>query len=62
MAEAEYPDGHKDRVVHDKFIAGIFNDIVNGKIIKKGPDMTLTQGLEISRLETTTPQSISQNV
>ena len=44
----------------DTLIAGISNVIVHGKIIKKGPNVTLTQVLEISRLETTTQQSLSQ--
>ena len=46
--EARYPAGHKDRMVCDILIAGISNDIVSGKIIKKGPHITLTQALEIS--------------
>ena len=46
--EARYPSGHKDRMVHDTLIAGICNDIVHGKIIKKVPDVTLAQVLEIS--------------
>ena len=50
----------KDRMVHDTLIAGISNDIVCGKIIKKGPNMTLAHVLEISRLETATQQSLSQ--
>ena len=33
---------------------------VCGKIIKTGPDVTLAQVLEISRLETATQQSLSQ--
>ena len=40
--------------------AGIFNDIVQRKIIKKDHNMTLAQVLEISRLETATQQSPSQ--
>ena len=44
----------------DTLIAGISNDVVHGKIIKKGPNVTLVQVLEISRLETTTQQSLSQ--
>ena len=35
--EAGYPARHKDRMVHDTLIAGISNDIVCGKIIKKAP-------------------------
>ena len=58
--EAGYPAGHKDRMVHDTLIAGIFNDTVCGKIIKKGPNVTLIQVLEISHLEMTTQQSLSQ--
>ena len=58
--EARYPAGHKDRMVCDTLIAGISNNIVCGKIIKKGPDITLAQVLEISRLETPTQQSPSQ--
>ena len=58
--EARYPAGHKDRMVHDTLIAGISNDIVHGKIIKKGPNITLAQVLEISQLETATQQSLSQ--
>ena len=50
----------KDRMVHDTLIAGISNDIVCGKIIMKGPEVTLAQVLEISRLETATQQSLSQ--
>ena len=49
--EAKYAAGQKDRMVHDMLIAGIFNDVACGKIIKKGPNMTLAQVLEISRLE-----------
>ena len=26
--EARYPAGHKDRMVHDTLVAGIFNDVV----------------------------------
>ena len=58
--EAKYPAGHKDRMAHDILIAGISNDTVYGKIIKKGPDITLTQVLEISCLEMATYQSLSQ--
>ena len=47
--EARYPARQKDRMVHDTLIAGIFNDVVCGKIIKKGPNITLAQVLEISR-------------
>ena len=57
--EARYPAGQKDRMVHDTLIAGISNDIVHGKIIKKGPNMTLAQGFEISRLETATQVTFS---
>ena len=57
--EARYPARH-DRMVHDTLIAGISNDVVQGKIIKIGPDVTLAQILEISRLETATQQSLSQ--
>ena len=46
--EARYPARHKDRMVHDTLIACISNDIVHGKIIKKDPNVTLTQVLEIS--------------
>ena len=58
--EARYPAKPKDRMVHDTFIAGISNDVVWGKIIKKGPNITLTQILEISRLKTATQQSLSE--
>ena len=58
--EAGYPTGHKDRMVHDTLIAGISNDTVHGKIIKKGPNVTLAQVLEISHLEMATQQSLSQ--
>ena len=58
--EARYPARQKDRMVHDTLIAGISNDVVHGKIIKKGSDITLAQVLEISRLETATQQSLSQ--
>ena len=58
--EAGYPARHKDRMVHDTLIAGISNDVVHGKIIKKGPDITLAQVLEIFRLETATQHSLSQ--
>ena len=56
----EYPAGHKDRMVCDMLIAGISNDTVHGKIIKKGPNVTLAQVLEISQLETAMHQSLSQ--
>ena len=58
--EARYPAGEKDRMVHDTLIAGISNDVVHGKIIKKGPDVRLAHVLEISRLETATQQLLSQ--
>ena len=58
--EAGYPAGHKNRMVWDTLIAVISNDIVWDKIIKKGPDITLAKVLEISRLETTIQQSLSQ--
>ena len=58
--EARYPARQKDRKVHDTLIAGISNDVVHGKIIKKAPDVTLAQVLEISRLETAIQQSLSQ--
>ena len=58
--EAGYFARHKDRMVHDSLIAGIFNDIVHGKIIKKGPKVTCAQVLEISHLETATQQSLPQ--
>ena len=47
--EARYSARQKERMVCDTLIAGIFNDVVCGKIIKKGPNMTLAQVLEISR-------------
>ena len=47
-------------MVHDTLIAGISYDAVHGKIIKKGPNITLAQVLEISRLETATQQSLSK--
>ena len=46
--EAGYPARHKGRMVSDTVIAGIYNDIVHGKIIKKGPNITLAHVLEIS--------------
>ena len=46
--EAGYPAGHWDRNGPDTLIAGISNDIVCGKIIKKGSNITLAQVLEIS--------------
>ena len=46
--ETRYPARHKDRMVCDTLIAGISNDIVHGKIIKKGPNVTFSQVLEIS--------------
>ena len=52
--EARYPAGHKDRMVHDTLITDISNDTVHGKNIKKGPNITLAQVLEISHLETAT--------
>ena len=58
--EARYPAWHKDRMVHDTLTAGISNDIVHGKIIRKGPNITLAQVLEISGLETATQESLSQ--
>ena len=58
--EARYPARHKDRMVCDTLIVGISNDIAHGKIIKKGPNVTLAQVLEISQLETATQQSLSQ--
>ena len=54
------PDILPDRMVCDTLIAGIFNDVVCGEIIKKGPNVTFAQVLEISRLETATQQSLSQ--
>ena len=51
MDEARYPARHKDRMVCDTLIAGIPNNIVYGKIIKKGPSITLAQVPEISQLE-----------
>ena len=51
--------GHKDRMVCDTLIAGISNDTVCGKIIKKGPNNTLVQVLEISHLKMATKQSIT---
>ena len=36
--EARYLAGHKDRMVCDTLIAGISNDTVHGKIMKKGPN------------------------
>ena len=38
----------KTEMVRGTLIAGISNDIVHGKIIKKGPNITLPQVLEIS--------------
>ena len=58
--EARYPARQKDRMVCDTLIAGVSNDIVCRKIIKKGLNMTLEQILEMSRLETATQQSLSQ--
>ena len=43
--EARYPAGQKDRMVCDMLIAGISNDIVCGKVIKKVPNMTHAQVL-----------------
>ena len=58
--ETRYHAKQKDRMVCDTLIAGISNEVVHGKIIKKGPDIILAQVLEISRLETATQQSLSQ--
>ena len=58
--ESRYPTRQKDRMVCDTVIAGISNDIVCGKTIKKGPNATLAHILEISRLGTATQQSLSQ--
>ena len=58
--EAGYPARYKDRMVQDTLIAGISNDVVQGKIIKNGPDVTLAQVVVISRLETATQQLLSQ--
>ena len=60
MDEAGYSARQKDRMVHNTLIAGTSNDVVHGKIITKGPNKTLAQVLEISRLETATQQSLSQ--
>ena len=57
--EVGYPAGQKNRMVCDTLIAGISNGVVCGKIIKKGPDVTLAQVLEIPRLETATQESLS---
>ena len=35
--EAGYPAGHKDRMVHDTLIAGIWNGTVHGKLSRKAP-------------------------
>ena len=58
--EAGYPSRYTDRMVPDTVIAGISNDVVRRKIIKKGHDTTLVQVLEISKLETATQQLLSQ--
>ena len=58
--KATYPAGQKDRMVNDTLIAGISNDIVCRKIIKKGVNVTLAQVWEISRVETATQQFLSQ--
>ena len=58
--DARYPARQKDRMVCDTLIARVTNDIVHGKIIKKGPKVTLAQVLEISRLKTATQQPLSQ--
>ena len=47
-------------MVHGTLNDGIPNDVVCWKIIKKGPNMTLAQVFEISRLEKATQQSLSQ--
>ena len=56
MDKAGYLAGQKDRMAHDTLIAGISNDVVSRKVIKKGPNVKLAQVLEISRLETATQQ------
>ena len=58
--EARYLSRQKDRMVCDTLIAGISNDFVCRKIVKKGPNVTPAQVLEISILDTATPQSLSE--
>ena len=43
--EAGYPARQKDRMVCDTLIAKISNDVAHGKIIRKGPNVTLAQVL-----------------
>ena len=47
-------------MVQDNLIVVISNDMVQGKIIKKGPDMTLAKVLENSKLKATAQQLLSQ--
>ena len=51
VVEARYPARQKDRMVCDTLIAGISNDVVLEKIIKKGLSVILAQVLVISTLE-----------
>ena len=59
--EAEYPEGDTcDHILRDTLISGIASDKIHAKIIKEGKDLTLTQVMEIARLEVSTQTHIER--
>ena len=55
-----YAGEAKDKVLRDTIISGISSEKIRAKIVKEGHEVTLTQVMEIARLEVSTQQHLDR--
>ena len=60
VIQAGYAGDAKDRVLRDTIISGISSEKIRAKIVKEGHEVTLTQVMEIARLEVSTQQHLDR--
>ena len=60
VTQAGYTDDAKDRVLRNTIISGIASEKIRAKIVKEGHVVTLTQVMEIARLEVSTQQHLDR--
>ena len=58
--QAGYTGETKDRVLRDTIISGITSEKIRSKIVKEGHEVSLTQVMEIARLEVSTQQHLDR--
>ena len=60
VTQAGYEGAAKDRVLRDTIISGISSEKIRANIVKEGHEVTLTQVMEIARLEVSTQQHLDR--